>query len=66
MLNAIETLISNIDLKNGHLKTSQMAKVPVTLGAVQTWLQKIALSPGSVFSNFFPVVLPAFTQNAEH
>lgn len=38
-----------------------MAKVPIMLRTVQTWLQEIVLIPGSVFSNFFPVVLPAFT-----
>lgn len=66
MLDEIETLISNTDFKNVHVKTSHMAKVAIMLGAVQTRLQEIVLIPGSVFSNFFPVALPAFTQNAEH
>lgn len=65
MLDAIETLISNIDLKNVRLKTSHTAKVPIMLGTVQAWLQEIVLIPGSMFSNFFPGALPAFTQTAE-
>lgn len=56
-------LISNIDLKKCTSKILTCGKGHCT---VQTWLQEIFLIPGSVFSNFFPVLLSVFTQNAEH